>query len=196
MLRVPHLSRLLALLLVALAALTALPAQAAVRITFYSHELGSSFPHAFIVMEGSLERNGDRIEEDYGFTAKTVSPAILLGSVKGEVRTDHDGAYLRHSDRHFTLTLSDEEYDEVMETVERWRTRRQPSYSLGKRNCVHFVAEIAASIGMQAETPGKLMKRPRSYLEYLTQANHAWLEARGATFHRAEPGAAKSGRAG
>jgi len=186
--------RLLILVLGAFASLVAAPALAAVQITFYSKQLSSSFPHSFVILRGTLERNGARIDEDYGFTAKSISPAILMGSVKGEVVSDHNAGYVNRSESHFTLTISDAEYDRVMATVERWRTRRQPSYDLGSRNCIHFVAEIAASVGMRAETPKKLMKKPRSYLEYLTEANRPWLQARSAIFHRAPPAPAAPAR--
>jgi hypothetical protein len=185
---VPILLRRFSLLFVAalsLFALAASPAGAAVQITFYSKQLSSSFPHAFVIMRGTLDRNGARIEEDYGFTAKSVSPAILMGAVKGEVVSDHNAGYVRQSDSHFTLTISDAEYDRVMATVQRWRTRAQPSYDLGSRNCIHFVAEIAASIGMRADTPKKLMKKPRSYLDFLTATNRPWLETRHAVINRA-----------
>jgi len=172
------------LALAAFASLVAAPAQAAVQITFYSKQLTSSFPHSFVILRGTLDRSGARIDEDYGFTAKSISPAILLGAVKGHVVSDHNPGYVNQSDNHFTLTISDAEYDRVMATVERWRTRPQPSYDLGSRNCIHFVAEIAASIGMRADTPKKLMKKPRSYLDFLTEANRAWLQARSAILHR------------
>ncbi|HEY5723652.1 MAG TPA: hypothetical protein VIT45_15175 [Allosphingosinicella sp.] len=196
-----RLPRLLALLAAALLALTAMPAAAAVQITFYSKQLTSSFPHAFVVMRGTLERNGARIDEDYGFTAKSVSPAILMGAVKGEVVSDHNAGYVAKSDAHFTVTISDSEYDRVIATVERWRNRPQPSYDLGTRNCIHFVAEIAASVGMRADTPKKLMKKPRSYLDFLTAANQAWLEARRAVItrppaQRAVAALSRSSRAG
>jgi hypothetical protein len=194
--RRPTLSRWLAALLAAVLAMSAMPAWAAVQITFYSKELGSSFPHSFIIMEGTLDRTGERIAEDYGFTAKSVSPAILLGSVKGEVVSDHSPSYVRNSDRHFTLTITDAQYDQVMAIVGRWRTMAQPSYDLGSRNCIHFVAQIAAGIGMQADTPKRLMKKPRSYLEYLTEANRSWLQTRGATIHRGQGGPAPKARAG
>ena len=184
MFRVPHCLRLIAFLLAGLLALSAAPAAAAVQITFYSKQLSSSFPHSFVVMRGTLDRNGARIDEDYGFTARSVSPAILMGSVKGHVVSDHDASYVRASDAHFTVTISDSEYERVMAVVERWRTMRQPSYDLGSRNCIHFVAQIAGAIGMRADTPKKLMKKPRSYLDHLTAANRAWLLARGATLHR------------
>lgn len=186
MIRVFSVRRAIAWLSAALLAIAAMPASAAVSITFYSKELGASFPHAFVVVEGNLDRGGPRIEEDYGFTAKTISPAILWGKVSGEVITDHSPSYVRGSDRHFTVTLSDAEYDRAMATVARWRAAKQPSYDLDKHNCVHFVAEIATSIGLAADT-GRLMKKPRSFLEALTAANRARLEARGATLHRLAP---------
>ena len=178
-------SRLIALLAAALLALTAAPGWAAVSITFYSKELGASFPHAFVVVEGTLDRGGARIEEDYGFTAKTISPAILWGKVAGEVITDHTASYVKGSDGHFTVTLTDAEYDRVMGTIGRWRSAKQPSYDLDKHNCVHFVAELAAAIGMTPDMK-KLMKKPRSFLEALTAQNRAWLQSRKATLHRSD----------
>jgi hypothetical protein len=179
-------ARLVRLLAVVLLALGAVPASAAVQITFYSKELSTSFPHAFVILEGTLDRSGERISEDFGFTAKTVSPAILWGRVKGEVVMDHGPSYVSASDKHFTLTLSDEEYDRVMATVARWRAHKQPSYDLDKQNCVHFVAEIAASVGLKALPVKGLMKKPRSFLESLTRTNRAWLVTRGAIIHRRE----------
>jgi hypothetical protein len=175
--------RAIALLFAVVLAVVAVPASAAVSITFYSKELGASFPHAFVIVEGTLDRGGPRIEEDYGFTAKTISPAILWGKVAGEVITDHTVSYVKGSDRHFTLALTDAEYDRAMATVQRWRSARQPSYDLDTHNCVHFVADIAASIGLTADT-SRFMKKPRSFLESLTRANHARLESRGAVLYR------------
>jgi hypothetical protein len=156
----------------------AAPAAAAVEISFYSHELGSSFPHAFVVLKGTLDRDGRRIDEDYGFTAKAVTPAILMGRVGGKIDSTAGPSYVGESDRQFTLTISDAEYDRVMATVAAWRDAKQPSYDLNSHNCVHFVAEIAGAIGMKAETPKKLMKKPRSYILSLVAANRVWLEER------------------
>ncbi len=179
------LSRLL--LALALLVFSAAHALAAVTITFYSHEFGSNFPHAFITLEGQDDRTGVKISANYGFTATHISPAILLGSVKGEIFSrspDKDAAYLASSDRHFSFTLSDTELDAVMATVEKWRTLPQPSYNLNRQNCVFFIADVAASLGMAADTPKALMKKPRSYSEHLTRANEDWLLARGAVIHR------------
>lgn len=176
--------------LIVLLWLALLPGQAAaaVDITFYSKEFGSSFPHAFVALKGTLDRTGERVDTNYGFTATHVSPAVLMGSVTGEVMSV-DAKYQAGSDAHFTLRLSDSDYDQVMATVERWRTLQQPSYNLNRQNCVFFVAHVAAALGMTADTPRALMKKPRSYLEMLGRANRAWLAARGVTLLRDQPGA-------
>lgn len=161
---------------------------AAVDITFYSKEFGSSFPHAFVALEGTLDRSGERIDTNYGFTATHVSPAVLMGSVQGEIMSV-DAKYQGGSDAHFTLRISDAEYDQVIATVERWRALKQPSYNLNRQNCVFFVAHVAAALGMMADTPKALMKKPRSYLEMLSLANQSWLAARGAKLLRVQPAA-------
>lgn len=164
----------------ALLTLAAGPSYAAVTISFYSKELGASFPHAFVELEGVDDRTGEAIHDNYGFTAKTISPAILLGSVTGEVMRV-DPAYVKSSDRHFSLVLTDAEFDAVKATIQKWRDFRQPSYNLNKRNCVYFVGDVAATLGMRADTPKALMKKPRSFTESIVKANRSWLAARSAS---------------
>lgn len=159
-------------------------ASAAVEISFYSKEWRSTFPHAFIVLRGTDDRTGERIDASYGFTATHISPAILLGSVGGEVRPSKPD-YIATSDEHFRFLLTDSELDSVLATVARWRDLPQPSYNLNRQNCVFFVADIAAALKMKAETPKPLMKKPRSFLELLTGANRDWLSARRASYVRA-----------
>lgn len=178
------LRRQAAWLLAALLVWAGAPAAAAVTITFYSHELGSSFPHAFVTMSGAPDRGGAAINADYGFTAKAITPAILWGRVGGEVVSNNGAAYIKGSDRHFSLRLSDDEYDRVMATIARWRAAPQPSYDLGSHNCVHFVGDLARAIGMTVDNPAGLMKKPRSYIEHLTAENQGWLTARHADFWR------------
>ena len=169
-----------AALCLALAAICTAPASAAVEIRFYSKESGSSFPHAFVELEGVDDRTGEKIHDNYGFTATKISPAILLGSVTGDVMAVDEG-YIRGSDRHFSFVLTDAEHDVVKATIDKWRNLKQPSYNLNRQNCVFFVADVAASLGMRADTPKALMKKPRSYTESLVAANRTWLAARGAS---------------
>jgi hypothetical protein len=162
-------------------------AEAAVQVTFYSKELGDSFPHAFVILEGALDRGGPRVDEDYGFTAKAISPAILWGKVGGKVISDHGPAYVKGSDKHFTLTLTDAQYDSLMAAVERWRKLKQPSYDLNRSNCVHFVADLAAAVGLRIDVRKGLIKKPRSFLEALTDLNRDWLTGHGALLYRRPP---------
>src|ERR1700710_3133816 len=58
------------------------PASAAVEIAFYSRELGgNNFPHAFVALHGIVDSTGEQVNTSYGFTARSVTPAILFGSV-------------------------------------------------------------------------------------------------------------------
>jgi hypothetical protein len=147
------------------------PAAAAVEIAFYSRELGgNNFPHAFIAVKGTVDATGERVDTSYGFTAKAVTPAILFGSVAGEVVIE-GGRAIARSDRQFALTLSDGRYGAVMAVVARWRGRAQPSYNLNRANCVHFVAELAEAAGLRVERIQRLMKRPRSFLQHVRALN-------------------------
>lgn len=161
-------ARLLTALLLLLAAA---PAAAAVEIAFYSREMGgSSFPHAFVRLYGTLDATGEAVDVTYGFTARRISPAILLGSVAGEVVVE-EPRRVALSRRRFALTLSDARFGEVLAVVERWRTRRQPSYDLNRRNCVHFVGEIARAAGLRTDGGERLMRRPSAFLEHVRNLN-------------------------
>lgn len=145
------------------------PAQAAVTITFWSHELGSSFPHAFISLRGTPERGGAPVDGNYGFTAKSVTPAILIGPVGGEMYAAKPG-YVASSDAQFSLVLTDAQYDAVLTLIRQWGAKGV-KYSLGKRNCVHFAQAAAVWVGLTGTDQPKLMKKPRSYLLAVAAAN-------------------------
>lgn len=155
--------RLILLFLLLFCAGLSAPARAEVVVSFYSHDFGDRFPHAFIVLKGRLDATGEVIEANYGFTATSVSPAILLGSVKGEVQTSKPD-YIAKSDRQFDVTVDDATYARLMAKVAEWRDREQPSYSLNKRNCVHFVMELAEVVGLKVNRKSKLFKKPKSFL--------------------------------
>jgi len=152
-------------------------AGAAVEIAFYSKELGASFPHAYVVLSGTIDATGEKIDSNHGFTARTVSPAVLMGSVKGEVMSVGKG-YIRSSNRHFGFTLSDEEYRVVAGVIARWNALPQPSYNLNRKNCVFFVADVAAALGLKAPPVKGLMKKPHGFLTRVTRENEALIAAR------------------
>jgi hypothetical protein len=148
------------------------PAPAAVEIRFHSKDFGVSFPHAFIVLTGTVDATGEPVDANYGFTVRhLIGPSILFGRVQGVVESVGPG-FIEGSNRHFSMALTDDQYRQVMELVERWRELPQPSYSLERRNCVSFVAEVATLLGLQADPRG-LMRRPRAFLDRVRAQNVA-----------------------
>ena len=143
---------------------------AQIEIHFYSKDLGSSFPHAFVRMTGTVPANGMAIDINYGFTADRIGPSVLTGPVRGRIQTV-DREYVSRSDRHISLPLSELQYRSVLQVVEKWRAAPQPSYRLNRSNCVHFVAEVAQALGLNAPPDPKLMKKPRSFLEKVARSN-------------------------
>jgi hypothetical protein len=136
---------------------------AKVTIAFYSHEFGTSFPHAFVTLEGTLEADGKAVDENFGFTAKSITPAILMGNVYGGMDIAKPG-YIKNSDRQFAFEISDDQYHAVKAKMVEWRDRPGKSYNMNKRNCVHFVAELAQMLGLKVNWQSELFKKPRSFL--------------------------------
>ena len=146
------------------------PASAQVVATFYSHDFGSHFPHAFVVFKGTPVRGGEAVDTNYGFTAKATTPAILMGSVPGKIDIAKPG-YVKDSNAHFSVTLTDAQYDAMMALVRQWSAKPDSVYNLNKHNCVHFAGYMALAAGLKADFPKNLMKKPRSYMEHLHKLN-------------------------
>ena len=162
--------RRLALAIALLFTAFATPAFASVEIGFYSRELGTNFPHAFMVLKGTVDATGERVDTSLGFTAHSVTPAILFGAVRGEVEV-LEASYIARSDRQFAVTLTDDQYRRILAVAEEWRNAPQPSYRLRSHSCVHFVSAIAEAIGLRVDNSQRLMNRPRSFLERVRELN-------------------------
>lgn len=156
----------LALLALGLAA----PARAGVTISFWSHEFGNDFPHTFFVLEGTPDAGGPPVQATYGFTAKAITPAILMGNVPGRIDEAKHG-YVLGSDVHFSVMLTDAQYADILRLVEEWGETGDHHYNLNRRNCVHFVAEAARRSGLTVVEERKLMKKPRSFIDSLEPRN-------------------------
>ncbi len=154
---------LLAALLLALSLAFAPAAGAKVTIAFYSHEFGSSFPHAFVKLEGTMEADGKPVDENYGYTAKSITPAILMGNVYGGMDIAKPG-YIKNSTRQFAFEISDAQYRAVIAKMVEWRDKPGKSYNMNTHNCVHFVAELAQMLGLKVNWKSALFKKPRSFL--------------------------------
>ena len=163
------------ILLFLLAFVLAAPAQAAIEVAFYSHELTSEgadidFPHAFVTVRGTRDAGGKPIDANYGFTATKISVAILAGPVKGAIMSA-DKPYIAKSRRHLALRLTDAQFASVQAAFARWRAIRGKSYDLETRNCVHFVDALAKAAGLTLPNEASLMKRPSAYLDALAARN-------------------------
>lgn len=159
--------------LVALFALFSGPAaMAAVEIHFHSFN-GSVFgryPHTFIVLDGTLEANGRVIDENYGFSAQSSTAAVLSGWAEHMVYVEKD-QYIRKTNRHFSLKLTDEQYFRIVEEVRKWKNEPGKRYSLSTRNCIHFVGEMAKILGLKVEYPSNMLRRPKKWLNHVTTLN-------------------------
>jgi hypothetical protein len=149
---------------------------AGVVLTFYSHDLRAEgreflFPHAFVTLKGTTSSN-QTVNKSFGFTAVTVSPALLSGPVQGHV-TPENPQYIAASHPHFSVSLSDKQYRAVLAVVSRWRDRTQPSYNLNSQNCVTFVKEIAETVGLRAARYGYYIQKPGSFLDDLAGEKNA-----------------------
>jgi len=152
------------------AAFGAWPAHAAVTITFWSRDFGNYFPHAFFMLRGTPDAGGAPVDASYGFTAKSVSPALLFGNVKGRIERPKP-AYMNGSHVRFARTLTDAQYTAILSLVREWDEKTgDATYNLGKRNCVTFVREAARRAGLTIVEFPKLMKKPSSYLRAVVAA--------------------------
>lgn len=151
-----------------LLAFGATPAQADIEVSFWSRELGLELPHAFFNIDGVV--TGKPVAESYGFTAKTITPALLWGPVPGRIDLTTRG-YQAASHKLFTITVPDDAYARLHALVQRYSVKPGSIYRMNERNCVHFVAEAAATAGLRLPNDKRLMKRPTSFLLAVAAAN-------------------------
>lgn len=158
-------------LLIASGLFAALPASAQVTVTFWSQEFGQNFPHAFFQVRGVPEAGGEPVDAYFGFTAKAITPAILWGTVAGRIDRPTPG-YVQKSNAHFSLTVSDAQYNALLALVREWDDKLgDGDYNLNRRNCVHFIAEAMRRAGLEVVEEKKLMKKPRSFTQSIAAMN-------------------------
>lgn len=149
------------------------PAAAQVQVSFHSFNgsvLVGRYPHTFVVFEGTLQDTGARVKENFGFTAKRVTPAILSGPVEHAIWVE-DEKWIGRTNRHFTLTVDDATYRRMRAEVETWRNAPGKFYDLDTRNCIHFVGRIAELGGLKVDFPKDLLRKPRAWLNRVSSLN-------------------------
>ncbi|MCL4673804.1 MAG: hypothetical protein KJZ64_12950 [Sphingomonadaceae bacterium] len=171
-------TRAIALFVSLLALLAPASASAEVLLSFHSFSgsvFSGRYPHTFIVLEGTLDSTGERINENYGFTAREVSREVLQGPVEHMIQVEPP-KYIAETKRHFTVKLSDAQYRQIKAEVERWRTAPGKYYDLDRRNCIHFVGAMADIVGIKVNYPQSMLRKPRQWLDHLSKLN-PWLGA-------------------
>ena len=149
------------------------PAWAKVDVEFHSFN-GSMFfgryPHTFVVFKGKLDDTGQGVDENFGFTAKHVTPAILAGPVEGEIYVEQP-KWIGKTNTHFTVTVDDATYRKMRAEVDFWGNHPGKFYDLDHNNCISFVGKIAEMAGLKVDFPHDLMRKPRAWLNHIAALN-------------------------
>lgn len=165
-------SRFLAMLLSLVAFAWPSAALADVEVHFHSFNgsvLFGRYPHTFVVLEGTLD-DGTRVNENYGFSARRATPAVLRGPVEHMILVEKP-KYITTTNRHFTVMLTDAQYRRVRAEMERWRDAPGKFYDLDTRNCIHFVGTIARIAGLKVSYPADMLRKPKQWLNHITSLN-------------------------
>ena len=110
------------------------------------------------------------MKANFGFTPPVVGPDVLFGWVDGVV-TGAEDAYVAKDTPYLTFSLTDKQYVTVLAVAARYRAYPQPSYEIDKRNCVLFVKEIAASLGLAVSDDAKFVREPELFMADLKARN-------------------------
>jgi len=170
------------------ALLTSAPAEAAVTITFYSHDfrmfgagLMMNFPHGFIALSGTPDDGSTpAVTSTFGFSATDFFINALWEPVEGSLDPSPlPASYMASADRHFSFALTDAQYHAVVAVVDRWKSWPQPSYDIDKHNCVTFVKELAIAAGLSVSDSPKFIRKPKEFLDDVASRNGAFLGEHG-----------------
>lgn len=147
-------------------------AQADVQVHFQSFNgslLANRYPHTFVVFEGRLA-DGTVVNENFGFSARTTSPAILTGPVAQMIYIEKP-KWIKATNRHFTVTVKDAVYHQLKAEVASWRDDPGHKYDLNRRNCIHFVGRMAELVGLKVDFPQDLLRKPKAWLNHIGLLN-------------------------
>lgn len=167
------LSRIAALLLALGAALLPQVAWAKVEVAFHSFNgsvLFGRYPHAFVVFDGTLDDTGERVYANYGYSAASVGPAVLAGPVRQTMMSEKE-KYIRSTNRHFTVTVSDATYRKMIAEVAAWRDKPGKNYVLDSNNCIHFVGAIMQLGGVKVDYPSSMIRKPKAWMNHIARLN-------------------------
>ncbi len=161
-------------LFIAIIALGWAPAATAEVVAHFHSFNGSVFfgryPHTFVVLEGTVDATGEEVNENFGFSARRATPAVLRGPVEHMILVEKP-KMIRKTNRHFSITLTDDQYRAIKAMIAEWRDQPGKYYDLDTRNCIHFVGEIAKLAGLEVTYPDDMLRRPKKWLNYVGGLN-------------------------
>ena len=96
--------------------------------------------------------------------------AVLNGPVEHMILEETE-RNIRRTNRHFSLTISDEQYHQIVREVSTWQNAPGKFYDLETRNCIHFVGKMAQILGLTVEYPDNMLRRPKKWLNHITELN-------------------------
>jgi hypothetical protein len=167
-------ARLMSTCCMLVAALFTAPAAARVQVSFYSVKgsllMTGRSVHAFIKLDGTLDADGRKIDENYGFSAKSSIPAFLVRPVEQTMLIERPD-YIRRARFHFRVPISDPAYYRIVQEVQLWWHNPAYLWDIDKRNCVTFTGVVAQLAGLKADFPPQMMRKPPVYLDHLAALN-------------------------
>ncbi|HWF76893.1 MAG TPA: hypothetical protein VN694_06915 [Caulobacteraceae bacterium] len=144
-------------------------------VAFWSHGWGLGpngmmyFPHAFVVITHSAKPGDPPQQEAWGYTAADPNDiTVFARSSKGMVDQPNPD-YRKKATLHFEVTASDEQYAALHKVIDTWGGPGAQLYNLKSHNCVGFVADLAAALGLQI--PTTIGEDPSKFLEGVRRLN-------------------------
>ncbi len=165
----------LAILLSLWLAFTSPLCQARVIVSFYSVPgsiITGRSVHAFFTLTGTLDADGRKVDENYGFSARTWNPAGFFRPVPQTMLIEKP-AYIQRARYHFRVPISDAAYHKIAQEVRLWWHDPRYLWDIDRRNCVTFVGVVAQISGLTVDFPPPMMRKPRIYLDHLAALNPA-----------------------
>jgi hypothetical protein len=167
-------ARLVSAFCMLVVALFAAPVAARVQVSFYSVKgsllMTGRSVHAFIKLDGTLDADGRKIDENYGFSARSSNPAFLVRPVEQTMLIEKPD-YIRRARFHFRVPVSDQAYHRIVQEVQLWWHNPAYLWDIDKRNCVTFTGVVAQLAGLKADFPPQMMRKPPLYLDHLVALN-------------------------
>lgn len=155
---------------IALAAPASAAAQAVLTFTASRASGPLGIPHAFLRITGTTE-SGETLHRTIGYMSSGNAISAVLGrKVRGNVvRTEDAETDWSRVQPFLSVQIPDAVLDAVLLRIKFWNDNQNGGYSAYVQNCIAFLDDIAATIGLR--TPPGASVSPGRYLAALAAMN-------------------------